>query len=83
MSEESIRAEIDRLVTELWRERSSRARFEPGKSTVNYAGRVFDDAEIRALSQHMPIREVAAQFGLTRYAIYKRRSRSLGRATIS
>jgi len=49
MSEESIRAEIDRLVTELWRERSSRARFEPGKSTVNYAGRVFDDAEIRAL----------------------------------
>src|SRR5207253_1153255 len=43
------RAGIDRLVTELWRERSSRARFEPGKSTVNYAGRVFDDAEIRAL----------------------------------
>ncbi len=49
MSEERIRAEIDRLVGELWRERSVAGRFEPGKTNVNYAGRVFDDAEIRAL----------------------------------
>jgi len=49
MTEESIRAEIDRLVTELWRERSKRGPFKPGESTVNYAGRVFDDAEVRAL----------------------------------
>ena len=49
MSEESIRAEIDRLVTELWRERSAGMRFDPGRSTVNYAGRVFDEAELRAL----------------------------------
>jgi CDP-6-deoxy-D-xylo-4-hexulose-3-dehydrase len=49
MSEESIRAEIDRLVTELWRERSAGMRFDPGRSTVNYAGRVFDGAELRAL----------------------------------
>jgi CDP-6-deoxy-D-xylo-4-hexulose-3-dehydrase len=49
MTEESIRAEIDRLVAELWRERSKRGSFKPGESTVNYAGRVFDDAEVRAL----------------------------------
>ena len=49
MSEERIRAEIDRLVGELWRERAARRPFEPGTTTVNYAGRVFDDAELRAL----------------------------------
>lgn len=49
MSENEIRAKIDALVAELWRERSARASFEPGTSTVGYAGRVFDDAELRAL----------------------------------
>ncbi len=49
MSEQEIRAKIDALVGELVRERLRQARFEPGKSTVNYAGRVFDEAEVRAL----------------------------------
>lgn len=50
MTEAEIRAEIERLVTELWRERErTKTPFEPGKSSVHYAGRVFDDAEIRAL----------------------------------
>jgi CDP-6-deoxy-D-xylo-4-hexulose-3-dehydrase len=50
MREDEIRAEIDRLVGELWRERERTKRpFAPGKSAVHYAGRVFDDAEIRAL----------------------------------
>ncbi len=49
MSEESIRAQIDRLVAELWHERSAQSSFEAGKTPVNYAGRVFDDAELRAL----------------------------------
>jgi CDP-6-deoxy-D-xylo-4-hexulose-3-dehydrase len=50
MREDEIRAEIDRLVGELWLERErTKTAFTPGKSTVHYAGRVFDDAEIRAL----------------------------------
>jgi CDP-6-deoxy-D-xylo-4-hexulose-3-dehydrase len=50
VTEEEIRAEIDRLVGELWRERErTRPAFVPGKSLVHYAGRVFNDAEIRAL----------------------------------
>src|SRR5256885_6468433 len=49
MSEERIRAEIDRLVSELGRERHASRPFDPGTSTVNYAGRIFDDAELRAL----------------------------------
>jgi CDP-6-deoxy-D-xylo-4-hexulose-3-dehydrase len=52
MTEDEIRAEIDRLVGDLWRERErKKAAFVPGKSLVHYAGRVFDDAEIRALVQ--------------------------------
>lgn len=49
MSEAEIRAQIDALVADLWRERAHVAPFEPGVSTVHYAGRVFDDAELRAL----------------------------------
>lgn len=50
MTEAEIRAEIERLVTLLWRERErTKATFVPGKTLVHYAGRVFDDAEIRAL----------------------------------
>jgi len=49
MNEQEIRAEIDRLVGELWRERQKNVRFVAGESAVHYAGRVFDDAEIRAL----------------------------------
>lgn len=49
MSEEEIRAKIDALVAELWGERSKDRAFEAGKTVVNYAGRVFDDAELRAL----------------------------------
>ena len=50
MNEKEIRAEIDRLVGELWRERTAgKAEFVPGRSAVHYAGRVYDDQEIRAL----------------------------------
>ena len=52
MSEAEIRAQIDRLVGELWAERrtaSAAAGFVPGESPVHYAGRVYDDAEIKAL----------------------------------
>lgn len=50
MTEAQIRAEIERLVTQLWRERErTKTPFVPGTSAVHYAGRVFDDAEIRAL----------------------------------
>lgn len=50
MSEADIRAQIDALVAQLWRERSRAAPpFEPGAGAVHYAGRVFDDAELRAL----------------------------------
>lgn len=50
MTEAEIRAEIERLVTQLWRERErTKTPFVAGKSLVHYAGRVFDDAEIRAL----------------------------------
>jgi CDP-6-deoxy-D-xylo-4-hexulose-3-dehydrase len=52
MTEAEIRAEIDRLVGELWRERQrKKTAFSPGETAVHYAGRVFDDAEIRALVQ--------------------------------
>ena len=49
MTEQEIRAEIDRLVGELWRERQKVAAFVPGERPVHYAGRVFDADEIRAL----------------------------------
>jgi len=49
MNEPEIRAEIDRLVGELWQERQKQPGFVPGESPVHYAGRVYDDKEIRAL----------------------------------
>lgn len=49
MTEADIRAEIDRLVGELWLERQKTEGFVAGESLVHYAGRVFDDAEIKAL----------------------------------
>ena len=50
MTEAGIRADINRLVGELWRERQEKAQpFVPGQTAVHYAGRVFDDAEIKAL----------------------------------
>lgn len=48
-TESVIRAEIDRLVAELQSMRAERASFVPGETAVGYAGRVFDDAEVRAL----------------------------------
>lgn len=52
MTEAKIRAEIERLVGELWNERRAGAAsdaFVPGESLVHYAGRVYDDREIKAL----------------------------------
>ena len=47
MTEEEIRAEIDRLVGELWRERErTKKSFVAGTTPVHYSGRVFDDARI-------------------------------------
>jgi len=48
-SDDEILKEIDDLVAQLWRQRAGRATFTPGKSAVQYAGRVFDDSEVRAL----------------------------------
>lgn len=49
MNEQEVRAEIERLVGELWEERKKVASFTPGESPVYYAGRVFDEREIKAL----------------------------------
>lgn len=48
-TESQIRAAIDQLVSELQSMRSTHEAFVPGVTTVGYAGRVFDDAEVRAL----------------------------------
>lgn len=47
--EAELRGRILELVTELHREREAKEPFEPGRDRVRYAGRVFDDAELRAL----------------------------------
>ncbi len=49
MSEEKLRSEIDRLVGDLVRERLREREFVPGQTTVGYAGRIFDEREVRAL----------------------------------
>jgi len=48
-SDEELVREIDDLVTQLWRQRLARTAFVPGKTQVHYAGRVFDENEVRAL----------------------------------
>lgn len=80
-TDDEIVREIDALVAQLWRQRLERAAFEPGKTPVNYAGRVFDEDEVRALVRSSldfwltagPVaaefeRELAAAVG-TRYAL--------------
>ncbi|MBM4439463.1 MAG: lipopolysaccharide biosynthesis protein RfbH [Candidatus Rokubacteria bacterium] len=44
--EEGLRAEIRERVRRLVRERLARATFTPGESVVQYAGRIYDDAEV-------------------------------------
>jgi CDP-6-deoxy-D-xylo-4-hexulose-3-dehydrase len=49
MTEESIRSQIDDLVRELIDRRKSDERFVAGETTIGYAGRVFDNDEVRSL----------------------------------
>jgi len=46
--EQSLRGEIHELVRQLVRERLSGSSFVPGETTLNYAGRVYDEAEVVA-----------------------------------
>jgi CDP-4-dehydro-6-deoxyglucose reductase, E1 len=46
--EQAIERRILELVTELYRVRSKRRVFVPGATTIPYAGRVYDDNELRA-----------------------------------
>ncbi|MGE5548916.1 MAG: lipopolysaccharide biosynthesis protein RfbH [Bacteroidota bacterium] len=48
-TEAEVRREILDRVAELWRIRASGQEFIPGRTKVNYAGRVFDDKELVAL----------------------------------
>lgn len=59
---EALRQEIFEKVREYWRLVHAPAQngpFRPGESKVNYAGRVFDDAEMVALT------DAALEFWLT------------------
>ena len=44
--DETLRAEILKLVEEYYQERFGGRSFEPGKDVVHYAGRVFDAEEL-------------------------------------
>lgn len=46
-SKETIQSDIMRLVAEYYEVAHSRRSFDPGKTKVAYAGRVFDDEELR------------------------------------
>ena len=46
---EQLRARIRSLVTEYYEAAFPETRFVPGESSIPYAGRVFDDQEIRSL----------------------------------
>ncbi len=48
-NEERIRKEIFRKVNELYYLRRDKAGYIPGKSTINYAGRVYDEKELVSL----------------------------------
>lgn len=48
-TEEEIRSEILEKVSELYKIRKSKEKFIPGKSKVNYSGRVFDEKEMTAV----------------------------------
>jgi len=48
-SEERLRKEISERVSEIYQIRKSEEKFVPGISKVHYAGRVFNDMEIKAL----------------------------------
>lgn len=47
--EARIREQIGDLTRELWEMRQAQASFEPGVTRVNYAGRVYDSAEMEML----------------------------------
>jgi len=47
--EKELRSEILQKVSEIYRLRKENEEFIPGKSRVNYSGRVFDEKEIQAL----------------------------------
>jgi CDP-6-deoxy-D-xylo-4-hexulose-3-dehydrase len=48
-TEQELRARIAELVKEFYDLRYSPKRFEPGKTPVHYAGRVFDEKELQSL----------------------------------
>lgn len=48
-SEKRLREEILERVTEIYKIRKAKQKFIPGETKVNYAGRVFDENEMRAL----------------------------------
>ena len=45
-TEEEIRKEIFNKVKELYRLRKNREKFVPGKTRINYAGRVYNEKEM-------------------------------------
>lgn len=49
MTEEELRNEIADKVIQLYRLRSEKKEFVPGKTAINYAGRVYDEEEMCAL----------------------------------
>ncbi|MEW6036204.1 MAG: lipopolysaccharide biosynthesis protein RfbH [Candidatus Micrarchaeota archaeon] len=49
MGEDEILKEIDGLVAEFCRMKHGRKKFEPGKTYIQYAGRVFDERELKLL----------------------------------
>lgn len=49
MSEDEIRAKITELVKQFYAERKKAEKFVPGKSKVQYAGRVYDEKELISL----------------------------------
>src|SRR5689334_14969233 len=48
-SEETIRSEILERVVELYNHRQSKNEFIPGRTKVNYAGRVYDEREMTSV----------------------------------
>lgn len=49
MNTKELKAKIKDLVSQYYQKRHKSSSFEPGKSPVRYAGRVFDEEEILIL----------------------------------
>lgn len=47
-AEQKLREKISNLVAEFHKTRTTEKKFVPGKSSINYAGRVYDEKEIQA-----------------------------------